>query len=131
MEPTTAFLSCLAALAALAAGVVLFLRRPLERLLTELCGGAERARFWARTYYASLVLGTLFAALLAPPDAIGRTDLIGCVPTLRAGFFGLLGALGVLALVALRFLLRADERNTPRPHPRSLAPFSEGAPPPA
>ncbi len=115
MNPTYTFLFCLAALAGLAAGVVFFLRRPLEALLRELCGGDERARFWARTYYAALFLGTLFSALVDPPDpSAGPIGLLDAVATIRAGFLGLLGALGVLAVVVMKFIVRGDrERRIP------------------
>lgn len=116
MNPTYAYLACLILLAALAASVVFFLRSPLEALLRELCGGDERARFWARTYYAALFFGTLFTALLDPPDpSAGPVGLLDAVATVRAGFLGLLSSLGVLAFVVLKFIVRDDRRNRPRP----------------
>ena len=115
MEPAYAYLTCLIVLAVLATSVVLFLRRPIEAILAELCGSELRARFWARTYYAALFLGTLFSALLDPPDptagALGLFDAIG---TVRSGFLGLLASLGVLALVVLKFILRGvDQERVP------------------
>jgi len=131
MDPTYAYLACLIVLAVLAASVVLFLRRPVEALLTELCGSELRGLFWARTYYAALFLGTLFAALLAPPESsAGSIGLLEAIGTLRYGFLGLLASLGVLSLVVMKFILRAlDTRPVPS-LPQLKSPLEPLRPPP-
>ena len=57
MNATTIFsLGALATLA-IGLGVVWYLRRPLERIMVELCGSQGRAEFWAA--FSAVALGTV------------------------------------------------------------------------
>lgn len=110
MSPQWAFVIGLTTVAAVGAGVLVFVHRPFTAVLRELCREEQRARFWAQLYDASLLLTVVFTAMLFPPDPVGPTDVFAFLGMWRAGMFGLLLALGVLALVMLNFIRQHDER---------------------
>lgn len=108
-------LSLLASLA-----VVLALRRPLRRLLVELCGHETRAGFWAAFSHVALVLAPLLGALHQRPEADDGA-LWQAARQLEWALGGLLAAVLVVGLVLGRFIA-AFERGRAAPHaPRSPA----------
>jgi hypothetical protein len=55
MSDTAVFAAGTAATLAIGIAVVRYLRRPLERILVELCGNHQRAGFW--TAFSAVALG--------------------------------------------------------------------------
>jgi hypothetical protein len=99
-----AIATLLATLVAL--GICLLFRRALVALLTEVCEGEARGRFWALFGNACVVLTTLFTSIVFVPIDEKTTDtptamLNIFVSTLRGGLFGLLATLGVLGVVLM------------------------------
>jgi hypothetical protein len=117
MKPVIAFLVGVGVMTTLAVGILWFVRESLMALLRDLCGEGYRARFWARIYSAGVVLLVLLAILIAPPEAPagGTVPFEEFVAMFRAGTFGLLAAIALLAFVALRFIQAHDAgRDTRR-----------------
>jgi hypothetical protein len=71
MSPIAIYLVALGVTLAASVAVVLLLRRPLLRLLADLCGSETRAAFWAAFSYVTLVLAPLLAAMHRQPAPAG------------------------------------------------------------
>jgi len=89
-----------------AVGICVLFRRALVALLTEVCEGEARGRFWALFGNSCVVLTTLFTSIFFVPidekTAETPTAMLNVfVSTLRGGLFGLLATLGVLGLVLI------------------------------
>lgn len=119
MNDLLAFLASCGTAAALAIGAFLFLRAPLERLLVELCDGAERARFWSCFTGLSLLLTTVLGCMLTFPlgdaaawkgDPVVRHVLVG----LRSGLFLLLFVVAFLGLVLGRAIANFERDQRPQ-----------------
>ena len=100
------FLSSAAVAVGFSTLTVLFLRRPLDVLLRELCGNEARARFWSVFWSIAIVLTTLFGMLLSFPlaDEQRWAEQPGTALVLtgfRTSLLFLLLVLGTLALVLL------------------------------
>jgi hypothetical protein len=115
MNPILAFVIGVAAACGLSLAVVIVLRKPLLRILIELCGGEPRAAFWLVFYEATAVVGTLFTALTfgpKPSAGTGGIEIFGLgLDTLRAGLIGLLGALLILGFVMLSSIRTFESRS--------------------
>jgi hypothetical protein len=48
--------------------VIWYLRKPLQAILTELCGKSERAQFWSAFSHVTLFLIPLIAVLAEDPN---------------------------------------------------------------
>jgi hypothetical protein len=84
-----------------AISICLLFRRALMALLSEVCDGESRGRFWAMFGNTCVVVTTLFTAICFVPidDKTAETPpamLQLFVSTLRGGLFGLLGTLAIL-----------------------------------
>ncbi len=124
MEPITTFFVALSMLLALAVATLVSVQRPLNEVLVEICGAPHRARFWTRLFSAMLLLSMLFFCLWSPPNATAREfSLHEIVGMLRAGLFGLLSAMSLLALVVLVWQGRFERRAPPPPAEPKQAPF--------
>ena len=114
MNPITAFFIGLGLLFVLAVATLVCVQRPLNEVLTEICGAPHRARFWARFFGAMLLLSVLFFCLWSPPDAsVEEITLHEIIGMMRAGLFGLLTAMGLLALIVLVWQSRFESGLTP------------------
>jgi hypothetical protein len=91
------------------AAVIAFLRRPMRRLLNELCGTPERAGFWQAYADLILVLVPLATTLFAVPGA-GEDVLAAAWVGARWATVGLVVSLVVIGSVLARFVADA-----PRP----------------
>ena len=101
-------------LIALAVGTLACVQRPLNQILLELCGAPHRARFWTRFFGAMLLISVLFFCLWVPPDrAAERLALHDVLGMVRAGLFGLLAGLALLALVVLVWQWRFERGLVP------------------
>jgi len=120
MDPMHAFLIALVAGLALCVSICFLFRQPLAAMLTDICGGAARARFWMLFGYAGMVLATLWCGLWwAPAAAPGvdasRDPIRIFVRTLMGGTFGLLGALAVLGFVLMLSIRSYPSSRSRRP----------------
>lgn len=81
--------------------VFLYLRRALQRVLVEICGGEERARFWTH-FSAVILIGAPAAAALGYNPTFGYTTnpFFGIMAQLERNLFGLL-----IAVMALGFVM--------------------------
>src|SRR5213082_1237144 len=68
MHPTAAFLTDVGLVAVLSLALVAYVKPHLNALLMELCGTAERARFWLAFSNVTLVLVPLIFALDYKPE---------------------------------------------------------------
>jgi hypothetical protein len=110
MQPLTAYGVTVLSLVATALGVILFLRRPLSRVLLELCGAEHRADLWMRLAVAAVPLTVLFFSLLFSPGP-DATSVEVALRVLRSGLLGLLISLGVLGFFLLLFVGRFEHRE--------------------
>ena len=114
MQPITAFFIALGLLFVLAVATLVCVQRPLNEILVEICGAPHRARFWTRFFGAMLLLAVLFFCLWSPPDASSETiTLYEIIGMMRAGLFGLLTAMGLLALIVLIWQSRFERGLAP------------------
>jgi hypothetical protein len=80
MPAVLAFLIAAAVALAIAAGVVWALARPFHAVVVDLCGTAERARFWTAYVSVLFVLAPLLAVSFASLQAgVTGLNLIGAV----------------------------------------------------
>jgi hypothetical protein len=109
MQPLAAYFLTASSLVATALGVILFLRRPLARVLLELCGAEHRAELWMRLVVAVVPLTVLFFSLLFSPGE-SATSVEVALRVLRSGLLGLLVSLGALGFFLLIFVGRYEHR---------------------
>jgi hypothetical protein len=91
--------------------VVWYLRRPLEKILTELCGNQDRAEFW--TAFSAVTVGlmpVIFALSYGPETSPNTPPLLEIAAQLKWGLIGMVSSVVVLGWVVGRFI--------PRPGPR-------------
>lgn len=95
------YLAALGSGVTLALAVCLIFRRTLEGLLTELCGGGVRGRFWMLFGNVGLVLATMWCGLWFAPAGGGTAgeSVRTFTRTLGATVFGLLAVLVILGFV--------------------------------
>jgi hypothetical protein len=112
-----------------AVGICLLFRRALAALLTEVCEGEARGRFWALFGNSCVVLTTFFTSIIFVPIDEKTADtptamLQVFVSTLRGGLFGLLAtlsALGVVLLFAIAAFNSRQRRTAKPPNPQAFA----------
>ena len=80
MNPVTAFVAGLAVTVLIVFLVLLYLRNPLQVILTDLCGTVERARFWTAFSNITLFLVPFVLALdhQPAPNAIQSSVFAIC-----------------------------------------------------
>lgn len=115
MNATTVF--AIGALGTLAIGlaVVAYLRRPLEKILVDLCGGQERAQFWtAFSAVALAITPVIFAIACHPAPGPSSPAVFELAEQVKWGLIGLMSAVLVLGWVIGRSIVRF-ERTAKRP----------------
>lgn len=100
--------------------VIFYLRRPLFKLLVELCGTGDRARFWMQITHLSFVLTAMLMALTFSPDGY-LPDYYYLANHLGRTLFGLLGVTGFLTIAISRFIRRTDSTAMPKRQTNDLA----------
>ncbi len=100
--------------------VAAYLRDVTQRLLVDLCGTEDRARFWARCAVIAILAVPLMAVLLVAdtPHECGVDEAAGCLmhvvrQALAWTAVGVLAAVGVIASAVGRRIPR--ETDTPQP----------------
>jgi uncharacterized membrane protein YhaH (DUF805 family) len=90
--------------------------RPLMRLLTDICGTVDRARFW--TLYASVLLVVAPVLVVSAPGLLDSAAAAGLGAVLqRTVFYSLLGIVAALMVMgyAVWKPIAAMTRQEPRP----------------
>jgi len=96
--------------------VVVYFRSPLEKILIELCGTPERARFWASFANVTLIaVPVIFAMQYHPETSV--TALVGfeLADQVKWGLIGVVLSITVLAWVLSRFIPRAARPGASEP----------------
>ena len=107
MTPTMLFLLGLMLTLITAFAIVTYLRRPLHRILAELCGTQERAQFWVSFSNVTLTLIPLIFAMQYTPELkAGTTPVLELAAQLKWALVGLLAAVLILGWVISSFIKR-------------------------
>ena len=110
MNAVISFLAGLIITMSVVFAALLYLRKPLQLILTDLCGTSDRARFWTAFSNVTLFLVPLVFALNQQPEADVRQSTIfaisGQIEWAMIGF--------VVSVVVLGFML---SRYIPRTNP--------------
>lgn len=96
---------------AIAMGIVLvviwYLRKPLEAILTELCGKTERTRFWSAFSHVTLFLIPFIAVLNRGSELPFRqSGVFAICEQIKAGITGLVGSVLALGVVLSVYIAR-------------------------
>ena len=87
--------------------VIWYLRKPLQAILTELCGKPERARFWSAFSYVVLFLIPCIAVLSRGPELPFRQSHVFAIcEQIKAGMTGLVGSVVTLGVVLSVYIAR-------------------------
>jgi hypothetical protein len=110
MSNEAIFLIAVGITTATSVAVVVYLRRPLRRLLREVCGTDDRALFWSAFSHVVLVLVPLVALTLGRLG-LGREEswLFAVVGLLQWALIGLVAAMFLVALGVASFLFRPPD----------------------
>lgn len=111
MNPTWSFVAGVALTMVGSVTVVMYLRRPLQKLLTDLCGNQERAGFW--TAFSAVTVGAvpvIFALASGPATEVTTPLFMQVAEQLKWGLIGM-----VLSVLTLGWLV---SRFIPRPTPK-------------
>ncbi|MCB9896412.1 MAG: hypothetical protein H6825_00275 [Planctomycetes bacterium] len=109
MPPVLVYLTGIALAGGVAFAVVRSLQPSLQRLLVDLCGTDDRARFWTAFSGVMLVLVPLIGAMMHRPTLTSDWDaLFDLTLQLRLALIGLVAATLCLGLVLSRFIPRQD-----------------------
>ena len=112
MSQATAVAVTVVSAAAVAAGVMFALLRPLHLVLWELCVLEHRARFWMRACMIELGVGIGFAATLA--SVLPSSDtVIAESRIVQVTLFGAIVGLIAIMLVVAREARRFDRLGPP------------------
>jgi len=87
--------------------VVGYLRRPLEQLLTDLCGNQQRAAFW--TAFSAVTLGivpVIFALSNEPATDLSAPVFLQIAEQLKWGLIGMIVSVLMLGWIVGRFIPR-------------------------
>ena len=88
--------------------VVIYLRSPLEKILIELCGTSERAKFWTAFSNVTLIaVPAIFAMQYHPETSAAAIIGFELADQVKWGLIGLVASTAVLAWVLSRFIPRA------------------------
>jgi hypothetical protein len=111
MSPTGVFLLDLVLTVIFSIGLLSYLNKHLRILLVELCGTAERARFWLAFSNVALILVPLILALDYRPEiGPGKVVIFEVAAQLKYALIGLALTLGALAIVLVSFIRRIESK---------------------
>lgn len=120
MTPSTLFLLGLILTLITAFAIVIYLRRPLHRILVELCGTQERAEFWVSFSNVTITLVPLIFAMQYTPELkAGTTPVLELAAQFKWALAGLLAAVLILGWVISRFI-RRQTAPTVSPKPAAV-----------
>jgi len=108
MNPVIAFGTGLAVTIGVVLLALLYLRSPLQVILTDLCGTVERARFWTAFSNITLFLVPFALALDHQPTTGGTKTLVFEISDqIESAVIGLIISVMILGMVLSRFILRS------------------------
>jgi hypothetical protein len=111
MSLTGVFLLDLVLTAVVSIGLVYYLSDHLRILLVELCGTAERARFWLAFSNVALILAPLILALDYRPEiGPGKIVIFEMASQIKDALIGFALTLGALAIVLISFIRRIEPK---------------------
>jgi len=111
MNVSILFLCGLGATGLASSAVVVCLRKPLEKLLVELCGNERRAEFWtAFSVVAVAVEPKIFALACRPTLGPSTSALLEIADQLEWGLIGMVVSVLMLGWIVGRFILRVTPR---------------------
>jgi hypothetical protein len=114
MSPVIAFGTGLTVTMGVVFLALLYLRSPLQVILTDLCGTVERARFWTAFSNITLFLVPFALALNHQPTAGGTKSLVFEISDqIESAVIGLIISVMVLGMVLSRFILRSSFVQAP------------------
>ena len=90
--------------------IVNYLSTPLTKLLVDLCGTEDRARFWAHLTNLSFVLMALLMSLIVRPDT-GLQTIFQISRQLGWMLFGQIVTVVFVSMSISRFVYRVDRQN--------------------
>ena len=105
MSAELAFLVGLSTTIALCSAAVAYLRSPLNRILTDLCGNESRATFWVA--FSNIVLFSIpliFALRTYPSQGLLQGAVFAVSDQVESGLIGLAVSTVVLGLVLSYFI---------------------------
>jgi hypothetical protein len=109
MTAVTVFLVGLAATMGVVLVALLYLRNPLQILLTDLCGTPARARFWNAFSNITLFLVPLAPALDHQPDANAKQAAIFAMSgQLESATIGFVISVIVMGFILSTYISRVD-----------------------
>ena len=113
MNAVTVFLVGLAATMAVMLVAILYLRNPLQIVLTDLCGTPNRARFWTVFSNVTLFLIPLVLALDHQPDANSKQAAIFAISgQMESATIGFVVSVVVMGFVLSTFISRSDSNRS-------------------
>ena len=117
MTPSILFLLGLFVTVVIALAIVIYIRRPLYRILIELCGTQERAEFWVSfSTVAVTLVPVIFAMQYTPELNAGTSPVLELAAQLKWALAGLLAAVLILGWVISSFIKRHSvPANSPKP----------------
>ena len=96
---------------AVSTAVVAYLRRPLQKQLTELCGNSDRAEFW--TAFSAITVGLvplIFVLGYEPPAGPAFPALLAVAEQVKWGLIGMVLSVLILGWVLGRFIARMSSK---------------------
>ena len=94
---------------------LLYLRNPLQILLTELCGTPDRARFWTAFSNVTLFLVPLVLALDHQPDSNAKQAAIFTISgQMESATIGFVVSVVVMGFILSTFISRANLNRVPK-----------------
>ena len=106
MNSSWLFLSGVVLTAAISILVVVYLQRPLLRILIDLCGTEDRAKFWLAFSNVTVCLTPLLFALHHRPEDSAASSVFQLADQLEGALLGLVISVFVLGFVLGRFIPR-------------------------
>ena len=91
--------------------IVGYLRRPLQQLLTDLCGSQERAAFWAA--FSAVTLGivpVIFALAYEPTTDLNAPVFLQIAQQLKWALIGMVASVLMLGWILGRFILKSASK---------------------
>jgi hypothetical protein len=109
MNAVMVFLVGLAATMCVVIVALLYLRKPLQILLTDLCGTTDRSRFWTAFSNITLFLVPLGIALDHQPDAnVKQAAIFEISGQIECATIGFVVSIVVMGIVLSTFISRVD-----------------------
>lgn len=109
MNAVIAFLVGLAATMGIVLVALLYMRNPLQTILTDLCGTKDRARFWTAFSNITLFLIPLALALDHQPDPSAKQAAIFEISSqIESATFGFVISVVVMGVVLSTYISRVN-----------------------